>query len=42
MASTTQPAAGPFLSPGDPAPWFEAATAANPRFHFATAAAGTC
>ena len=38
MVSTTQPAAGPFLSPGDPAPWFEAATAANPRFHFATAA----
>jgi len=39
MASTqTAAAAGPFLSPGDPAPWFEAATAANPRFHFATAA----
>ncbi len=35
----SQPAAGlPLLSPGDPAPWFEAATAANPRFHFATAA----
>jgi len=31
-------ASAPLLSPGDPAPWFEAATAANPRFHFATAA----
>lgn len=35
-----QPAAAPAppLSPGDPAPWFEAATAANPRFQFAAAA----
>lgn len=38
MVPAQAAAAAPSLSPGDPAPWFEAATAANPRFHFAAAA----
>jgi peroxiredoxin len=28
----------PLLSPGDPAPWFQAETCGNPRFHFDTIA----
>ena len=34
----TQTTGGARLLPGDPAPWFEAATANNPRFNFPSAA----
>ena len=36
-ASISDPAWTPPFSPGDPAPWFEAATPTNPRYHFSTA-----
>ena len=35
-AALTDAAWAPPLEPGDPAPWFEAPTPTNPRFHFST------